>query len=591
MSGLAEIVAGVRRELEISLAAEEERSLELTAAERYARDPFSWIEETPVWVASKFAEGGRSRPVRFSPFPGQRQTLEAWIDLELLATSNALRFRNLVAEKSRQIGETWLFAVVVLWVLHYRANSMGLALHKRSAEIDDGGTRGTVKSLFGKVRWVDSRLGSRNGLPDPMARASVPGLGTLTFRPFSREPAKIENPRNGATLYGEGQTDNPGRGDTYDYVLVDEAAFVEHGELVHAALGDACPEGKAYFSTVNGDSNMHARLADEKPKGWTYLRLHWSEHPFYGKGLHVAGGLDDCAQCAGNRAGLPWNPEDPKAHRYPGRLTSPWYDQAVLDKTDEQVANELDIDRERALSGRVYTEFQTDVHVVEQGIPFAVELESKTELAWDFGLDATSIVVCQDAPNSYNVVGILEMGDLFGTTATPELVSRALRQYLAELGMRFVTPDWTRRLYAIGDPSGANRDLATNRPLFADYRKQGFAIGRPPTLLTKTVDPSIRAVKRLCLGHPKPLRVCGVKAEAFARHMRNNVWPTDALGRRSGTRPEDRGEHNHACRAFAYLVLAKWGVPHEESGPSWDGDVPGEREGVLSPDVSYDMSL
>lgn len=594
MSALAEIVAGARRELEISLAAEQERAIELTAAERYARDPFVWMDETPIWVASKFAEGGRARPARFSPFPGQIRTVEAWIDLELLRRENALRFRNIVVEKSRQIGETWLFAVVLEWILQYRAGVMGLALHKRSAEIDDGGNRATLKSLFGKVRYIDARLGSPNGLPDPRARADVPGLAALTFRPFSREPAKIENPRNGTTIYGEGQTDNPGRGDTYDLVLVDEAAHVEHGELVHAALDDACPDGKAYFSTPQGDSNVHARLADEKPKGWEYLRLHWSEHPVYGKGQHVAGELEECTLCAGTRSGIPWNPEDPVSHRYGGRLTSPWYDQAILAKTDEQVAQELDIDRERALGGRVFSEFESGRHVVEEGIPFTPELESKTELFWDFGLDATSVVVCQDAPSEYRVVGILEMGDLFGSTATPELVAKALRAYLAELGVppERTKADWTRRMYAIGDPAGHTRSLATNRALVADYRKQGFAIGKPPSRLTVSVDPSIRAVKRLLLGHPKPLRICGVKAEAFARHMRNNVWPVGHDGKRrpGATLPLDN-VHNHACRAFAYGILAKWGAPREPTGPSWDGVIEGQREGRIDGGLEYDMSL
>lgn len=592
MTSLQDLVSAAVRDVEISLAADGQREIELTAAERYARDPFAWIAETPIWVASKFGEGGRSRPVRFQPFPGQTRTIEAWVDLEQLRAANALRFRNLVAEKSRQIGETWLFAVLVAWILHHRAGSMGLALHKRSAEIDDGGTRATVKSLFGKVRYIDGRLGSTNGLPDPEARAALPGLGTLTFRPFSREPAKIENTRNGATLYGEGQTDNPGRGDTYDYVLVDEAAFVEHGELVHAALGDACPDGKAYFSTVNGDSNMHARLSDEKPQGWTYLRLHWSEHPVYGAGQHIAGELEDCPLCAGTRSGLAWNPEKPLAHRYPGRLTSPWYDQAVIDKTDEQVANELDIDRERALSGRVYSEFQTDRHVVPEGIPLDLGLEHATELYWDFGLDATSIVVCQDAPEEFRVIGLLEMGDLFGTTATPELVAARLRDYLGELGFpeERTTPAWTRRLTGIGDPAGHTRSLATNRALAADYNRQGFAIGKPPAQLCRTVDPSIRAVKRLLLGGPKPLRVCGVKAEVFARHMRNNVWPTDALGRRTGTTPLDN-IHNHACRAFAYGILAKWGAPVEHQVPPHDPFENREDDGRIDRGLSYDMSL
>jgi hypothetical protein len=71
----------------------------------------------------------------------------------------------------------------------------------------------------------------------------------------------------------------------------------------------------------------------------------------------------NCELCAGTIAGLIWNPRSPKAHRFPGRLTSPHYDRAVIGKTAEQVASELDIDRERSLKARVYDEFSGDLHV------------------------------------------------------------------------------------------------------------------------------------------------------------------------------------------------------------------------------------
>jgi hypothetical protein len=562
-SPIADVVAGARRDLELAWASQEQRALELTETERYARDPVAWIAETPIWVASKFGEGGRVRPVRFRLFPDQAETIDAWIDLEHLAETGELKFRNVAIEKSRQIGETWLFAVVVLWVLTFH-RTVGLAMHRKGAEIDDGGQRNTVKSLFGKIRYVSERLGSDNGLPDPAARARLAGVSRLAFRPFS-----------------QGQIDDPGRGGTFDYVLIDEAAFVEHGEKVHAALSDACPTGKAYLSTVNGDGNVHARLCDEKPKGWRYLRLHWSKHPVYSKGLHVAGEADDCALCAGTRAGLVWNAENPQAHRYPGRLTSPWYDDAILDKTDEQVANELDIDRERALSGRVYSEFQTDVHVVAGGIEWQTEFEYKLELAWDYGLDTTAIVVCADMATEYLVLGLVEMGDDHGSTATPELVAARLREYLVELGVppERATPEWTRRITAFGDPAGHNRETSTNRAITADYRRQGFQIAKPPTRLTRRVDPGISAVKRLLLGTPKRLRVCGVNAETFARHMRNYTWPTDDRGRRrpEATKPRD-GEHGHACDAFRYLIVAKFGAPDEPHDPEGEAFPAPEEE-------------
>jgi len=584
MAGLAEAAAAAARELELRFAAEEQRQIELTAQERWARDPVGWINQH-VWIASVFADDGirrRVRPIRMRLFPDQERTIGAWIDLDQLAAAGELRFRNVVIEKSRQIGETWLFAAVICWILlHHRV--VGGALHTNGNEIDDGGERNTLKSLFGKVRYIADRVD----------RDRAPGLGRLRFWPLSNQgPAKIENLQTGSIVYGEGQKDSPFRGSTLDYALIDEAAFVRHGELVHGAIDDACPAGKAYLSTVNGDDNVHARLADQEPEGWTYLRLHWSTHPVYGQGVHVAGDDPGCALCAGVLAGLDWTPRAPVAHRYPGKLTSPWYDQAVIGKTDEQVARELDIDREAALTARVYSEFQTERHVVPEGIRYDPALP--VEFAWDFGLDVTAVVVLQDAPRELNAIGLLEVGDRVGTTATPELVAAALRELLLRLGVpaRETTPFWTLKMQGYGDPSG-EYGRTTGPSEFIAYRRQGFSIIGPPRHLQR-VETTIAAVKRLLLGTPKPLRICGVNAAELARHFRNNRWPVDPYSgnrRKGSTRPED-DIHNHALRALAYYAVAKFPPPVEHD-PEFDGAAgrsPHRRRDGVG-DVRYDMPL
>lgn len=563
---IARAIEEAVRKAELQVAQQEQREIELTAAEKWARDPVGWINAF-VSIASRFANDGTELParklrrVRMSLFADQVRTIEAWIDLEHLRTTGELVFRNLAIEKSRQIGETWVFAAAVCWALHHHQVSL-LAMHTKGGKIDDGGERNTPESLFGRVRYIDRHLD----------RAALPYLvGKLLYRPFSRDPAKIENPSNGAVIIGEGQTDNPGRGSTFDGILGDEFAFVEHGERVYAALDEACPDGKALFSTVNGDDNAHARICDEKPLGWTYLRLHWSTHPVYSQGLHIAGDEQGCALCAGNRAHVEWNPRDPRAHRFPGKLTSPWYDKRVIGKTLEQVSEELDIDREGALGGRVFREFSSAVHVVETGIPWDEHIT--LELAIDYGLDATSVIFLQDAPEEVRAIGIVELGDLFDSSATPERVAQAIRDYATDvLGIpaQHVTPDFTTKWPAIGDPAGHARSLDTGRPWVIAYRKLGFVFGRPPSRATRSAETSINAVKRLLLGTPKPLRICGVKADDLARHMRNNTWPTDMAGKRrlGATVPLD-DVHNHACRALAYWVVNRYppvGEMHDTGG-------------------------
>jgi hypothetical protein len=548
---LVEAFQAARRELELEQAAAEKRAVELTEAERLARDPIGYLNSGEIWIRSKLDpvtgdELRKAQATKLVLFPDQRATIAAWIDLDHLAATGELVFRNIVIDKSRQIGETWAFAGVMHWAIQYHP-VVGLAMHEKAAKIDDGGNRSTISSLFGRIRYIDTHI----------SRDRLPGLHRLRFHPFSRDPAKVENPWNGAAIIGEGQTDNPGRGDTYDFGFVDEAAFVQHGEKVHAAIDEACPEGKAYLSTPNGEGNIHARIAKEKPAGWRYLRLHWSSHPVYSKGLHVAGALDGCALCAGNRAGVAWNPTEPRAHRYPGKPTSPWYDRRVIGKTDQQVANELDIDRERSKADRVFPEFRSSVHVVETGIPYEPALHGQLELAADYGLDATSVVVLQDAPAELRIIGLVECGHLFGTSATPRAVAAALRDHLRKLGVpeMLLAHEWTRRMYAIGDPAGHGRELSTGQPTVAAYRREGFYFGKPPARLVKTQVASLTAAKLLFDGFPKPLRICGVNAGAFAEHARENTWRIGPDGRLLGLHDD---VHNHSMRAFAYYAVAKF---------------------------------
>jgi hypothetical protein len=255
----------------------------------------------------------------------------------------------------------------------------------------------------------------------------------------------------------------------------------------------------------------------------------------------------------------------------PRQADLPWYENAITSKTDMQVAREYDIDREGALGARVYPEFQTDRHVIAAGIPFddAVPIE----FAWDFGLDTTAIVVLQDAPRELRAIGLLEMGDDHGTTATPERVAAALREYLARLGVeeRLLTSSWTRRLQGIGDPSGSDRSTQTGISDMQAYARQGFSIVPAPRVLTQKVETTITSVKRLLLGVPKPFVICGVNAGELARHFRNNTWPVDPITqkRRKGSTKPDDDVHNHALRALAYYAVKKFPPPveHDPTDP------------------------
>jgi len=578
-SPLEQIIEEERRKIELGWAHEEQRAIELTEAEKWARDPIGWINAY-VYIASKFNEAGQPaaiRTVKMTLFPDQEESLASWIDLGHLAATGELHFRNMALDKSRQIGETWGFMATIVWALLFHT-VRGLVMSLRDAEVQDQGW--TIDSLFGRAKFIYEHLDKQ-----------MPGLGHFHFKPGGKDPATITNTSRGSSVAGECQRDDPGRGKTYDFELVDEAAFIQHGERVYAALSESCKGGKALASTPYGDGNMHARIIDARPRGWRILRHHWSTHPIYSVGLHVAGEEPGCAMCEGNRQGIAWNAENPQAHRYPGKLTSPWYDEAVLDKTDSQVAQELDIDRAGALVARVYPEFAADVHVLpELSLPPQF---SKLEFGWDFGSDVTSIVICEDTPAEYALHGCVELGGKLGTSATASLVAAAIRAFCADvLGLdpEFLTPNWTRRWYCVGDASGAHAANPNALPEFEEYRKVGFEIVAPPQRLINRAETNIRAVQRLLLGHPKPLRVSQATAGNFIIHARNNVWPTDAVGNRriGATTPED-DLHNHAMRAFAYLVVTKFEPPDERERQGHDPRE--DLDEMISGGLSYGMTL
>lgn len=521
------------------------------AISHYARDPFAHADEGHVHVLDLET----MEVVPLVLWPHQRELIGAWIDLDHLQATGILRLRNVHEEKSRQMGITWVTAWVVCWILHYHPTS-GLALSLKGGEICDSGP--TPKSFFGRVKFIWRHLPEKYQAPLHFVGQPDPQIRNL----------RLAN----AFITGGGATSDPGRGGKFGYIFMDEAARIPMGEMVHAAVARACPSGRFYNSTPAGEDDMYYRLRNPKLPEYVYLRHHWSVHPVYNRGMHVAevalydeqGNQQEpvvqldaaqeaaaavCPLCPGNRQGMIWTPTMP-CHRYPGKLTSPWYDLAVVELTDDQVARELDIDYTRSLTARVYPEFNEELHVIED-IPYDPQLP--IELSFDFGWSsATAVGIWQEYPNEYCKIGEFEQTDL-----TPDQVVAGIKQVLRRLGVAegdlagFNMLTWL----AVGDPAGAATSPQTGTTLFADYRREGIAI----ISKQRTVDQTITAVKRLLRGRPKTLLISEAGAPASVTHYKSNRWPTDRAGR---PKPDPSGPandvHNHSCRADAYLIAHKF---------------------------------
>lgn len=551
-----------------SAAARGEGELESTW-ERWALDPFAMLDDGVVHIYSRDWDGR----VPLEAFGYQRRCVSHWVDLEHLASARRLRFRDVLVEKSRQLGMTWIFAYAVWWAIVFH-DVQGLVLAQKMNDVDDGGEANTWGSFFGKVRYLHE-----NGPTLVSSRVE------LDFK--HGPPALITRvgAEDSAFVLGEGATQSPGRGRTLKFALLDEAARIAFDVPVMKAVRLACPSGKALLSTPWGIGNEFYRLRKRSSPGWRIERVHWTEHPLYGEGAHVSGA--EPATCAACRLALDAEARgaDPAsvegAHRYLGRLVSPWYDRTVVDMTDEEIAEELDIDYTAALPGRVYREWDQGRHTVRGAV--AIDTALGVELAFDYGLDCTSVVICQDAPSELRVIGELEVAD-----QTPGQVAESLRGVLLQLGAhpRMIEPSWTRAMLSYGDPAGEARSLTTGRSVVQDYVAAGFVINSKP----RSVATTINSVKRLLRGYPKPLVVAIDQCPNFVEHAGANRWPTDANGLRVRSAAPLDDRHNHAMRAFAYYVAAKWPAPVELD----EGEVVADHlldDAPTNTGLDYGMSL
>lgn len=542
----------------------------LPSNDRYRLDPWAHVDDGHVVIQDLEL----MTPRIWTPWTHQKELVEAWIDLDYLRETAAvgpamIRLRNTLEEKSRQMGMTWALAWAILWMIMYHQVSL-LAIHEHLAELDDGGNASTLKSLFGRILFM------AKGELEPGVCVWPEGLEPTRYLVWRQQPSLITNVLRHGFIGAEGKSPDPARGARFHGILLEEAARIPWSEQVHASTRSACPDGRLYNSTPYGTGNTYARLAKTRPTNFRFLRHHWSVHPVYREGLHVAGSdPEHCALCLGNQRGDRWESVDPTCHRYPGKLTSPWYDRAVLDMTDQQVAQELEIDYAGALTGRVYPEFADEVHI-EAEIPYDDRLPILT--AWDYGVGTTAIAIMQEKPFSLDQIGEVEVHD-----AVPDNVVPKLLDTLADLGVPLteLDPVFTREWLGVGDPAGDARTPTTGEPLTTAYAKLGFTVQSQK----RSIDETLRATKRLLQGRPKAYRISAATCPLTIEHWRENVWPTNREGVVSPNATEPKNDkHNHMMRAIAYLITWLYPAPSVEAAlqEATAGYDPSILDGILA---------
>lgn len=243
-----------------------------------------------------------------------------FLDDQLNAPSDVL------IEKSRDMGASWIACVWMLWRWLFFDYQSFLMVSRKEMLVD-----GDEDSLFAHLRMV------------------LPSLPRWMLPPGSYKDIRMQlkNHANGSVIDGESTTKNIGRGGRRTAILLDEfPAFDQGGFDVLAATADTT-NCRIFNGTPKGTGNA---FYAQREKGTPRIRFHWSLHPEKRRGLYRVVGpqefewLDPTFDYTKVRL----IDESPRSDE---QFRSPWYDNECKRRAHAwEIAQELDIDYQGSAS-------------------------------------------------------------------------------------------------------------------------------------------------------------------------------------------------------------------------------------------------
>ena len=430
--------------------------------------------------------------IPFIPYEFQKECiLEVW--------DSIVKWESVFIEKSRQMWISWIIVAIFVYGFLFH-NHKYLILSQKQDDVDK---LGDMKSLFEKARFI-----IRN-LPAWMMPAGFSKSENMSYMRISR-------PDGTGSITGESANLNASRWGTYTAIFPDEFAFQSNAESINKAMISASP-CRIYTSTPNGMFNEHYRMRKlampevgrdwkTKPAALKWLRYHWSDHPLY---------------------------------------TQERYDKKTKDMDSVTIAQELEIDYNTAVKGRVYEDFPTEATNVmyDPSKPLYIAIDNS-----HWGTDPNAVVVAQTDGAYWNIIDYIEYN------STPEDSAYFLRgtpkmqvnDNMLEFLTRYVTYNYKKAIF-IADPYDTKSAMG-NSTILDDYRKVGINLMMPQErskeeqiLKTRTNLYRIRYNDN-CI--------------AFANFILNAKYPErkeDSNSTRTFTLPV-HNQTSHARTALEYLV-------------------------------------
>ncbi len=246
-------------------------------------------------------------------------------DVGIMEIHDCMGEQDLVVEKSRDMGASWMCITVMEHRWHFHKRFTALLLSRKEELVDSKGQ--DPRSLFAKIDFLHENqpewlLPNRN-----------------------RMEKHYSNLDNRSSIDGESTNKFAGVADRRFGLLLDEFSKMENQDSIFTGTMAVC-DGRTFNFTPNGSANTSYEIAHNPD--FRKLTFHWSQHPVKNRGLYeiINGDVvirDTDYWIPARQAKYKFRKEVPRNPRF--RFRSPWYDkQCDRCNNDRQIAQELDID-------------------------------------------------------------------------------------------------------------------------------------------------------------------------------------------------------------------------------------------------------
>lgn len=293
-------------------------------------DPVFWVN-TFVWQINP-------NPLTAIEEEGPFVLWERQVEMVRWVMDRIERRRDGVVVKSRELGASWIFILVMDWYCRFRENKHFLLISRDEDSVDDG----TPHSLFGKLQYLADHV------PDWLSPAP------------ERRQLKWQYGPTGGWIVGRASTGSAGVGGRATAILFDEFSRFGAGKKLaaHEVLRATADVSKCrlFNSTHFEPDTAFDQLCRREDVG--KFEIHWSHHPEKRRGLYRSfeGGYElldkeyrATVELGEGRfydfpANYPFVTDGrPFGGMQPG-LRSPWYDAECVRRDSRAVSIDLDAD-------------------------------------------------------------------------------------------------------------------------------------------------------------------------------------------------------------------------------------------------------